>query len=93
MKLKKRVAAGAKNASAAAVLCSMKRLLAEGKIDEKAVLVVRALCPDFSAVARDDAFGDGEAEAVASVPVPCAIQPGKALENLPAVGGGERGSS
>lgn len=61
----------------------------EGKIDEKAVLVVRALCPDFSAVARDDAFGDGEAEAVASVPVPCAIQPGKALENLPSVGGGE----
>ena len=67
----------------------MKRLLAEGKIDEKAVFVVRALCPDFSAVARDNAFGDGQAEAVASVPVPCAVQPCKALENFPAVGGGE----
>ena len=71
----------------------MKRLLAEGKVDEKAVFVVRALGQDFSAVARDDAFGDGQTETVASVPVPCAIQPGKALENLPAVGGGERGSS
>ena len=47
MKLKKMSRRRCKKRICGGFLCRMKQLPAEGKIDEKAVFVVRALCPDF----------------------------------------------